>query len=250
MKNYQIGIAIFSFVTASFLFSCQKSSTNDLHDVQLCLNGATAATAMGCVDKISGDTSAIAYSLRCSAIFISQGFGTAVSFINALDNLNGSGGASNCTSCSSTVTTIAALKFDSAGVSDNTQRQANIDAATEAFAQCSHADAKIYTQIASLFQLGTMTSMLAYSLPITGAGGVPNEHDLQNALLSGTLDPVIVGTVVTITYANTCTDTDKASDSTKAYCAQLKTALDSGATPSAIGDCLIKKVANPSLTCP
>lgn len=248
MKHYKKILTLTGFIAATFLFSCQKkTATNDLQDAQLCLNKADEGSAMACVDKISSDSSALAYSLRCSAIFITQGFGDAVSFIDALDSING--GSGSCTGgCSSTVSALNALKFEAAGISTGTERDANVAAATEAFEQCSQADAKIYTQIASLFKLGTLTSMLAYS--IVGTGGALTEDDLKTALTSGSMDASTVGAIVTVTYENTCQNTEDASDSTIAYCTELQKAVDGGATEAQIGQCLIEKLKDPSYSVP
>ncbi|MGZ3691028.1 MAG: hypothetical protein ACXVAX_05980 [Pseudobdellovibrio sp.] len=247
MKNYKKSLLIFGSLVSAFFFSCSKSETNDLHDAQLCLNSATPGSAMNCVSKIAGDTSPLAYSLRCSAIFITQGFGDASAFVDALSNING--GSNGCGGgCSSTVATLQALKFDAAGIANVTDWDANNAAAAEAFAQCSKADAKIYTQIASLFQLGTLTSMMAYSM---GVSGTLTETDLKNAIVSGTIDATVVGGIVTVTYENTCTgDLSKASDTTKSYCDQLTAAENAGATPQQIGACLLKKLSDPNATCP
>jgi hypothetical protein len=249
MNKYQKIITTTIFVTATFLFSCSKSSTNDLQDAQLCLNKANESNAMDCVEKISSDTSPLAYSLRCTAIFVTQGFGDAASFVDALDSING--GSGTCTGgCSSTVSALNALTFEAAGVSSPTERTANNTAASNAFTQCSQADAKIYTQIASLFQIGTMTSMLAYSLGASGPGGTVTEDDLKAALLDGSLDAATVGTIVAVTFENTCQNTENSSDSTQAYCTELQTALDGGATNTEIGSCLLIKLADPSSACP
>lgn len=246
MKTYRILLTTLGFISATLLFSCEESSTADLQDVQLCLNKAAQGSAAACVEKISNDTSPLAYSLRCSAIFIDQGFGDASSFVDVLDSING--GSGSCTGgCSSTITALTALKFDSAGISNGTQRQANIDAADEAFRQCSQADAKIYTQIASLFNLGTLTAMEAINL---GAGATPSEDDIKNALTNGTLPASAIGTIVTVTYQNTCSDTENASDSTLEYCQELQSAIDGGATPTDIGLCLIEKLKDPNYSGP
>jgi hypothetical protein len=249
MKHHQKILAAALAFSGLLLFSCSKNSTNDLHDVQLCLNKADAGSAMGCVDKIAGDSSPIAYSLRCTAIFITQGFGSAASFVDALDSI-GSGSTGCGGSCSSTVSAINALKFSAAGISNSTEWNANIDAANDAFSQCSQADAKIYTQIASLFKLGTLTAMLSYQIGQTAPGGTVTEADLKAALASGSLDAATVGSVVEITYDNTCKNTENASDSTKDYCNQLKTALDGGTTTAQIGQCLIEKLKDPSYSVP
>ena len=231
-------------LAAVALMSCTKSSTADLQDAQLCLNKATAAEAMNCVSKIEGDSSPLAYSLRCSAIFISEGFGDASSFIDALDTLsngNGCGGG-----CSPTVAALTTFRFANGDLLDPAVRTANNEKAAQAFSQCSQADAKIYTQIASLFQLGTMTSMLSAA---SNAGSM-TESQLQTELQNGTLDPAIVGTIVSVTYSTTCTNLDGASQSTIDYCTEIGAAIQNGFTTTDIGSCIQKKLANPAAACP
>lgn len=246
MKNYKMILTLAAFTTSTFLYSCTESSTSDLQDAQLCLNTAASdSSALSCVEKISSDTSPLAYSLRCSAIFISQGFGDAASFVDALDSING--GSSGCGGgCSSTVSALNALRFEAADVTTVDGRAANNAAAASAFTQCSQADAQIYTQIASLFKLGTLTSMLAYST----VSGTLTETDLENALNSGNLDAETVGQIVSVTYEATCQNTEDASESTQAYCSELAAAIAGGADNTAIGQCLIDKLADPNATCP
>jgi hypothetical protein len=235
------GLAI--LITPAFQ-SCSKSSTADLQDAQLCLNKATPAEALDCVSKISGDTSPLAYSLRCSAIFISEGFGDASSFINALDNINGNSSGGCGGTCSSTVSALTQFKFTSSGL-DASGRSANNEKAALAFSQCSQADAKIYTQIASLFQLGTLASMLAQA-----TSGTMDETSLKNALLSGGLSDETIGTIISVTYSTACTNLENASTSTAAYCNEIGNAIKAGYTTTDIGDCIQKKLANSAYVCP
>ncbi len=242
MKKFKLLLPVLAVLMTTALYSCKESDTSKLQDSQLCLNTATNATAMACVENISGDLSPIAYSLRCSAIFISQGFGSAVNFVDALKSINE---PANCTGCSPTVNALNSFKFTSAGVSSSIDRDANNAAAASAFTQCSQADAKIYTQIASLFRLGTLTSMLAYSISL----GAPYTQDDLVAQIQN-LTPADVGAIVTVTYSATCQNLENASDATKTYCAQLKTALDGGSNEIEIGQCLMKKLEDPSYTGP
>ncbi len=242
MKKTKLLFPVFAVLMTTALYSCKESDTSKLQDSQLCLNSATSATALACVDNISGDPSPIAYSLRCSAIFISQGFGSAVNFVDALKSINE---PANCTGCSPTVNALNAFKFTSAGVVTLIDRDANNAAAALAFTQCSQADAKIYTQIASLFRLGTLTSMLAYGI----SGGAAYTQDQLAAQLQN-LIPADVGAIVTVTYSTACQNLTNASDATKTYCAQLKTALDGGSNETEIGQCLIEKLKNPSYAGP
>ncbi len=241
MNHQKIAITAGALLMTTLLYSCKESDTNALQEAQLCLNTASSSQAMACVSKIETDPSRIAYSLRCSAIFISQGFGNAVDFVNALNSINGS---ANCTSCSSTVNALNALKFTAAGVSTPTEFAANNAAAANAFSQCSQADAKIYTQIASIFRLGTLTAMLAYQN--IGASYTQDQLAAQIANLT----PTDVGAIVNITYVNTCQNLANASDSTIKYCAELKIAVDNGATETEIGQCLIEKLQNPNYAGP
>lgn len=242
MKKIKLLLPFAAVLMTTALYSCKESDTSKLQNAQLCLNSATAATAMGCVSDISSDQSPIAFSLRCSAIFVSQGYGNAVTFIDALKSIND---PANCSGCSSTVNAINAFKFTAAGVSSSIQRDENNAAANYAFTQCSQADAKIYAQIASLFKLGTLTSMLAYNF----SGGAAYTQDDLAAQIQN-LPPADVGAIVTTTYSTACNNLDKASDETKKYCAELKTAIDGGSTETEIGQCLMEKLQNPSYSGP
>jgi hypothetical protein len=169
--------------------------------------------------------------------------------VDALDSINGGTGCGG--SCSSTVAALTSLKFDTADVTTVAGRAANNAAAADAFTQCSQADAKIYTQIASLFQLGTLTSMAAAAAgPGSGPGGTYTDSDIQAVLLDPAVTPTVVGTIVMVTYENTCSDTENASDSTKEYCDQLQGAIDGGADSNAIGTCLLNKLKDPSYSVP
>lgn len=225
------------------LTACQKSELNDLEEAQLCLNTASASAARACVSSLASNSSQRANSLKCASIFISEGFGTPVSFINALDSLNSTG---SCTGgCSSTVNAIKTFNFTGAGVSNTTQLDTNVATANEAFDVCSASGVNIYTQISSLFKIGTLTAKLAYALN----GGSTLTEDQIKAQINN-VSSVDLGNLVTTTYNGTCTDTSKASDSTKKYCAELASALGSYTSPTDIGNCLKIKLNNPNAACP
>jgi len=229
------------------LTACQKSAVNDLQEAQLCLDHSAAADAMNCVAKIASDTSENAYKLKCSAVFISEGFNTPASFTGILDQLTSPTNSHGCVGdCSSTLAAMNIFKFSSG---DNTQaanRQKNNDTAAEAFSYCSSSGVKIYTQISSLFKLGTMLAMVT---PSVVAGGSSSTADLQAAVSS--LPSADVGNVVITAYQQTCTSlSSSASDSMKQYCSELGTAFSAGATATSIGDCLKGRLADPSYVCP
>jgi hypothetical protein len=233
-------------LSLSLLFSCsKKTSSNDLQEAQLCLNNATASTAQSCVSNIASDTSAAANSLKCSAIFISEGFGTAVSFINAIDSINS--GETCSTTCSSTLNALTTFNFRGAGVSNTTETAANITTANNAFNLCSQSGVKFYTQISSLFKIGTLASMAAYNASGV-AGSTPTADEIQAQLAS--LPSADLGSLVLTTQSAVCTDVSSASDATKKYCTELESAIGSYTDPTQIGNCLKIKLDNPATACP
>lgn len=214
-------------LASTTLFSCAKSDTDALQNAQLCLNKATPGTAEACVTGIASNTTAFASSLRCSAIFISQGYNTPSSFLNAIDAINS---PETCTgTCSSTINALTTFHFSSS------------TAATQAFSECSASGVKFYTQLSSLFKIGTEAQIIA---------GVTNPTADQIQTAIATIPDATMGQIVITTYNSTCTDLTSASDSTKKYCAELKTAIEAPtATQAGIGACLKAKLANPAATC-
>jgi hypothetical protein len=232
MKNYKIVLALTAALAITTFSSCQKTQTDELQNAQLCLNTAAPSAAQACVANIASNTTAYASSLRCSAIFISEGYNTPSSFLNAVDAINS---PEQCTTtCSSTVNALTTFHFST-----------NL-LATQGFSECSASGVKFYTQLSSLFKIGT-AAFVALGSP----GTTPSADDIQGVLVG--LSNTEMGQLVTTTYAAVCTDLTSASDATKAYCAELKTAIDSAAIPGntdSIGLCLKTKLDNPALACP
>lgn len=227
MKNYSLLLALTATLASTFLFSCAKTETDALQNAQLCLNNAAPANAEACVSGISSNNTAFASSLRCSAIFISQGYNTPSSFLNAIEAINS---PETCTgTCSSTVNALVSFNFTTNQV------------ATQAFSECSASGVKFYTQLSSLFKIGTEAKVIA---------GVSNPTaDQIQAAIAGISDATM-GQIVTTTYSSVCADLTNASDATKSYCAELKTAIEAPtATTEGIGACLKAKLANPAAIC-
>lgn len=230
-------------VASAFLFSCAKSEKNDLKEAQLCLNTSEGSDAMSCMDKISSNSTPQAYKLRCAAVFISEGFRSPTSFIDALDKINNNSGS--CTGgCSSTVGAISALSFKNVDNTSPTDRARSESIANLAFSYCSLAETNIYMQISSIFKIGTLAANIAY---LTNGGTTPTEDQIKTAI-SG-LPDAEVGQLVTSTYSATCQDLEKASDSTKKYCEELGVAMNAGGSEANIGACLKGKLANPNYVC-
>lgn len=243
-RNLATALSILSLITLTT--SCNsKSEVNDLQDAQLCLNSATASTAEACVNNITSNTSPAANSLKCSALFISEGFGSAVSFLDAINSINNNETCS--TTCSSTLNALTTFNFKSAGVSNSTETAANVAKANKAFNLCSQSDVKFYTQISSLFKIGTLAAMAAYDASAV-AGADPTADEIKAQLSS--LPSEDLGALVVTTQSAVCTDTSGASDSTKKYCDELNSAIGSYTNNTDIGNCLKIKLNDPSASCP
>lgn len=253
-SNIQFGIQklILALVMALALVglqSCQKSELTDLQEAQYCLNTSSAANAKDCVSKIAANTSSFANSLKCSAIFISEGFGTPSSFLTALESINS---PESCTgTCSSTVNALNALKFTQSGdVTTVAGRAANNATAAEAFTACSQSNVKFYAQISSLFKIGTLTAMLAHAT--SGLTANPTQDQIKAELAN--LPPETIGEIVISTSAAVCGNiTADTPAATKKYCDELAVALAApsaaGGSATAIGTCLKLKLENPAATC-
>ena len=226
-------LKLFAVTTSfAFLVACQKSNQNDLQDAQLCLNKASSSEAMNCVSKLDSDYSENAYKLRCSAVFLSQGFGIS-KFSTAIDQIKNGNNGSSCTSaCSNSVVAMTTLNFGAT--------QAAVDMATRAFSECSRSGVKTYSMLSSIVKLGTDLNKLA--------GGSIDPNALQSRIAS--LDDTTVGQIVNTTLQTACANSQNAPESTQKYCSEMEAAKAAGATDEAIGACLKKKMANPSATCP
>ncbi len=223
------------FVTTVLLLaSCQKSSVEDLQDAQLCLNTAAPSAAKACVTKIATDTSPTANKLRCAAVFISEGYGATSSFVTAIESLKTPG---TCTGgCSSTVNAVTALSFGNNAVAAN--RAISLATSNDAFNYCTLSGVPLYQQISALFRLGTLASVQAH---IAGSGSTPTSTEIKTAL--GTLPAADLGAIAISTYAGSCQNLDAASDSTKAFCADLAIATAAGdKSPTAVGTCFKNKL--------
>lgn len=217
-----------TLITLLSFQACQKGELAELQAAQLCLNTATSGTAQNCVANIASNTTPYAYSLKCTAIFIEQGFSTPSQFMNAINTINNSGCGGGC---SPTLNALGTLNFGT-----------NTTAANNAFSVCSKAEVKFYTQISSLFKMGTL------AVVATGTSN-PTAASIESSL--GSMSSSDLGDLAQTTYSSVCTDTTGASTETKSYCNELALAVNAGGSSTAIGDCLKARLADPNkTTCP
>ena len=245
LKNTAVKIT--SLLLVSFvIMSCQKNETDLLSEAQSCLNDSPSSEARNCVSKISSIETPAAYKLRCAAIYIHEGFGSAASLINGLNDMNNPSGGGGCSgSCSPTFAVISNFNFHSGSNNDLTYESRNIATANEAVATCALTESKAYIQVSSLFKIGTLAKMSASSLLPPGLE--PSPAQIQSALIG--LDPVEIGELATSTYSLACANNSNPADSAKKYCDELSKSISNGATLSDIGSYLLCKINDENDDC-
>ncbi|WP_409478950.1 hypothetical protein [Pseudobdellovibrio sp. HCB154] len=220
------------------LTACEKESEMDtIKDAQMCLNSAAPAGAQACVSKLASNTSPQANQLKCAAYFIQENLGSPTGLIEAIDASNTD---TSCASCSGSMAIISQLKFSSSGVPATDI--ANADAA---FSVCSASGVGIYTQLASMVNIATVTG--------AALGANADANDYATAIAA--VDASTLGNIVIETYESSC-DSNSSSDSDESelqkYCTELSGAV-AEATPADVGACIKYKLTGqnyPGLPCP
>lgn len=98
ITRQKITLILVSFSLISGVISCAKTDSDKIAEAQNCVDKSTPTTSVSCLDKISGLESAGAYNLRCSAMFIQEGFNDGSKIVNAFKSIDpkaGGTGASN-----------------------------------------------------------------------------------------------------------------------------------------------------------
>jgi hypothetical protein len=237
-----------SLVLLSFIvMSCQKNETDLLQEAQSCLNDSPSSEARNCVSKISSINTPASFKLRCAAIYIHEGFGAASALISGLNDMNNPSGGGGCSgSCSPTFGVINNFNFDSGDNADPANQARNIATANEAVAICAQTESKAYIQVSSLFKIGTLAKMTAYSSIIPGQEPTPAEIEAALAIL----DPAEIGELVSTTYNLACANNLNPSEGAAQYCSELSESISSGSSFSDIGSCLLAKIEDENHVCP
>ncbi|MBC7370756.1 MAG: hypothetical protein H7326_04275 [Bdellovibrionaceae bacterium] len=205
----------YTFVAATcmgLLISCGAKDSDKIGEAQLCLDKAVQGAAAGCMEKISGIESKGAYTLRCSAGFIDEGFTQPARFKSAFDALSTSGGLN-------TEAFFGVLAFNSKANST-----ANKNFASETYLNCTKSEAKGMMLLGSMATTATTLAALAVGGPYVN-GAQPTPAQINGALTAALGDPVAlaaIGSAVSTTYTASCLTGTKAD---AALCSQLDSAL-------------------------
>lgn len=253
-------ILLLTLIVSLMQPGCGEKDRDKLGDAQNCLDKSAPSTAKACMDKISGNESAAAYTLRCASVFIAQGFDKPDRYISAFDQLNQNptcpGG------CSSTLGLMQVLSFSAngSGLGNATQRNANLADSAEAFNYCQKSGSQSYYLLSSIVRSATILNMSAAALGL-GGGGTPTQAELEaaaaaiaagNVAVTDIATPAVVGAIVTSTYETSCANAQNQSADQLKLCTELSTAISASPSQSAddIGACILKKWQNPAATCP
>lgn len=215
-----------ALATTLFLINCAQKDADKLASAQACVDKSTAATAGACLEKISGLSSQQSYAIRCSVMFIQEGFDDPTRYISAFEQLNQNG------SGNSSLGLMGVMAFKSASTA--AQNQANADTA---LSYCQQAGSKGYIMLAAAAQLGTTIAkygnLATYSqadlLAVITNPSVTDTADFQTA----------VGATAVIAYQSNCTGTNT---SNQQLCSTFQSAVTSAGGTSntqAIGAGLI-----------
>ena len=200
------------FFSQFFLVHCSgKKDADKVAEAQVCLNSSTQSTAADCVSKVDGLDSPGANAIRCSAIFIQQGFSnpeTVASIANTAKNGTGS---------SSTAAIMGAFAFRALSTPI-----ANYNQSQQALTYCSNAGSKGLAFLATTAGLATTANYLT-----TITAGCTSTNDVTAALncLKGANNASAdsaVGTVVLSAYTVNCVGTQ--SGANQEFCSQFTTA--------------------------
>lgn len=181
--------------------SCQNSNTSEtlLIGAQSCLDKlplADSANALTCVSSLNDIQSPQAAMLKCSAIFIKQGFSNPEKLTKISEQMKNSGSSSN----NSTFVVIGLLSFT------GTDRASE---ATEAINHCSKSGSKGMTMLASLSSLATSAGQFANVIDVC----ITNQNDpaaCATEVRSGVCaaDTSSLGQIAITTYQTSCSGND------------------------------------------
>ena len=226
---------VISLALIQLLSSCgSQKEVDKIGDAQQCLNESTQSTAMNCVSKVDGLTSAGAYNIRCAAAFVREGFANPTKYTSAFESLKGN---------TDTSAFLGLITFSSAGSIATDTENANT-----AFNDCYNASAKGKTLIAAFGYLST--SLLNYfaSFSNSASCNAPSAsgYNLTSCITAAStanLAEVVkivsltepetsaagqvqtsIGTVIISTYTISCTGKGANQD----LCNKLLTSINSG----------------------
>ena len=218
MKKLSILLAALTLT----LSACKETDQDKVADAQDCLDNASMASAQQCVDMVEGIESKGAYLIRCSAMFIQEGFMDASRLSSAMDAIENDGGSNGSTAM------MSVLSFRNFGATTGE----NETAANLAVSYCDKAGSKGLVMLASISSIATTAAAIA-------GDTTPSQAQIQAALgtMAGDVPPYDAQTVAAGSAAVAAYESNCAGDggSFGQFCEQFESAIGGATDPGQIG---------------
>ncbi len=233
MKHIRLLSLFLIFIPSFFaLTSCESSDETTLSSAQSCLDQANQSTANACVAQLGTLRSAEAYSIICSAHFVSQGF-TTTRFVSAYNALSTSGSGTN-----PTATAMSVMAFD---------QVSGANGSAQTLSDCQASNVHSLIQLAVLAQLATLVgSTIPPGSYSSTSGYTPAQiaTAITNFVANGG-SPASLGTTAVTAGQVYCAA--GSSFATSSVCTTLNGAITNKTDPTAIGNALLAQlqIANP-----
>jgi hypothetical protein len=214
-------------------YGCESAEDDKVAQAQACLDRATDATSADeCSAKVDGVTGPRAAIIRCSAIWIGQGFTTnSTKFLDAFRILK-----NNTSGATPTVAMMSFLAFDAAAPLTANQ------VAAAAVTHCTETGIESLIMFANMAKLATALKALAG----VGAGTTPTPEQLRDQV--GNLTDQEAGEVAKAVAETYC---QNSSTQSAEFCGEFNAATQNSSLTTEQQGCLIKRQLNPALpACP
>lgn len=201
MYKFKTYLNIIGLVTSLLNLSCQSANTTEalLISAQTCLDKlpqTDSANALNCVAAINDLTTPQASILKCSALFIKQGFSNPEKLTQISEQMKNSGSNSN----DSTFVVIGLLSFTGADKESE---------AAKALEACSKSGSKGMTMLASLSSIATSAGQFANIIDkCTAEGAVTSDcaTEVRDGVCGA--ESASLGQIAITTYQISCSGDD------------------------------------------
>lgn len=218
----RISILISGLVFAAFLTGCESKEDVTIAKAEKCLNTASSSTAMSCVSELSSYTSEKAYLLRCTAIYVKNGF-TGTRLLEAFKNLKNTGGNDPM------AIVMSVLAFSS------------IAEAEEAGSYCAASGSISMERLANMTKIATTVPITMGIIPsngLTESQMLTAIQNMRDGIQGGTLNAgqlaALPGLATTITEAAADYCYEGSAYEANVVCVNLNSAIQNGSNSSDI----------------
>ncbi len=226
--------AALATVIALALVGCGKKDIDNVSEAQECLDTSTSTTALACMSKVEGLTSAASNVIRCSAYFVDQGFADPARLASVSQQIT-----TTTTPDASSVAALTAMGF----VASKYSMTANDNLSATALTACTASASSGLIYLSSMSRIATATLKDAGFDSTTGIA--PTTTDMQNAICVGSpsnTTKAAMGNAALAAYNKNCIGKDISGD---VMCLQYQAAIASNSDPTAIGTSLITTICTP-----